>query len=136
MKKILIFILSAVIFCGCKDDEPEFRDLDVAVIDLIDCPNNAEENLFKCRKEDTGYSCSFITSYIRKEQDIESILAGYQGHELYVWISLDKDLFPAPLDRKTQINYILYDIPTGEYTLNIYIDNVRLNMIPAIYKFD
>lgn len=136
MKKILIFILSAAIFCGCSDDELEFRNLNVSLVDLIDCPNSAKENVFQCDKEDTIYSCSFITSHIRKLQNIESIKSGYQGDELYIWIYLDKDLFPAPPDRKTQVDFILYDIPKGEYKLKIYIDNIRLNVTPATWRFD
>lgn len=136
MKKFLIFILSAIVFCGCNEDEPEFHDLEVSSIDLIDCPNSAEENIFLCDKDDDGYRCSLTTIHIRKLQNIESIKSGYQGKKLYIWINLDKDLFPASPDRKTQVAFNLSGIPKGYFDLEIYIENIRLNVTPATWKFD
>lgn len=136
MRNFLVLILSVVFFCGCKDDDPDFRDLNVSSIDLIDCPNSAEENVFQCRKDDTGYLCSFTTVHIRKLQNIESINARVQGRDLSVFVRLDKDLFPAPPDRKTQVDFVLHDLPKGKYVLNIFVENAMLNMTPAVWDFD
>lgn len=126
MKKILSSVIWAILlFTSCEKDDLLTIMLKTQMIEILDV-NNDSINTFTYEKKDGYCEFSIITTQIRKEQNVKTINAYCKGDELFIFILLDADLFPAPLDRITQVKFNLYEIPKGKYKLRIYIENAEI----------
>lgn len=135
MKKIILLAIALLAFVSCEDEEPQPVDLKSEYISISDASID-NQGKFTCKKEADYYKCTFTTVQIRKQQNVSSMLARYQGDELFIQFFLDKDLFPEPLDRVTQIEFNLYEIPKGRYSLKIGVENVFYTVSPATWVFE
>ncbi len=131
MKKFLsLIILAVLLLTSCEKEELLMIPLKTQIIGVLEVTKSEKEDKFAYIKQRDCYEISIITSQIRKKQQIKTINSFYKGNELFIFILLDADLFPEPLDRITQVKFNLYDIPKKEYKLRIFVENVELYMIP------